>query len=105
MSTMNTTNTTNTTNMTNTTNTTNTYCDYIFKFITVGDSSVGKSSITLRFTDKRFNSEHNTTIGVEFGARIIDVEGKRIKIQIWDTAGQERFRSITRAYYKDATAV
>ena len=23
-------------------------------------------------------------------------------LQIWDTAGQERFRSITRAYYRDA---
>eukprot|EP00122_Pirum_gemmata_P008968 Pgem_evm1s8285 len=31
------------------------------------------------------------TIGVEFGTRIIEVSGQKIKLQIWDTAGQERF--------------
>lgn len=36
------------------------------------------------------------TIGVEFGTRIIEVSGKKIKLQIWDTAGQERFRAVTR---------
>lgn len=36
------------------------------------------------------------TIGVEFGTRIIEVTGQKIKLQIWDTAGQERFRAVTR---------
>lgn len=80
-------------------------CDYIFKFVLVGESLVGKSSIMIRFIDKRFETMHNITIGVEFGAKIIDVEGRRIKLQIWDTAGQERFRSITRSYYRGAIAV
>ncbi|CAG8708719.1 9699_t:CDS:2, partial [Gigaspora rosea] len=39
---------------------------------------------------------------VEFGARFVEVEGKKIKLQIWDTAGQESFRSITRSYYRGA---
>lgn len=38
------------------------------------------------------------TIGVEFGTRIIEVNGQKIKLQIWDTAGQERFRAVTRYY-------
>ena len=42
------------------------------------------------------------TIGVEFGTRIIEVAGQKIKLQIWDTAGQERYRAITTAYYRDA---
>ena len=42
------------------------------------------------------------TIGVEFGAKTIDINGKTIKIQIWDTAGQEAFQAITRTYYKGA---
>ena len=42
------------------------------------------------------------TIGVEFGAKTIDINGKSIKIQIWDTAGQEAFQAITRTYYKGA---
>ncbi|ROL44733.1 Ras-related protein Rab-2A [Anabarilius grahami] len=40
--------------------------------------------------------------GVEFGARMITIDGKQIKLQIWDTAGQESFRSITRSYYRGA---
>eukprot|EP01132_Coremiostelium_polycephalum_P002845 gene2845-3536_t len=42
------------------------------------------------------------TIGVEFGTRIVDVNNKKIKLQIWDTAGQERFRAVTRSYYRGA---
>lgn len=42
------------------------------------------------------------TIGVEFGTRIIEVCGQKIKLQIWDTAGQERFRAVTRSYYRGA---
>ncbi len=42
------------------------------------------------------------TIGVEFGTRIVEVSGQKIKLQIWDTAGQERFRAVTRSYYRGA---
>ena len=63
---------------------------------------VGKSCLLLQFTDKRFQPVHDLTIGVEFGARMINIEGKQIKLQIWDTAGQEAFRSITRSYYRGA---
>lgn len=65
-------------------------------------SGVGKSCLLLQFTDKRFQPVHDLTIGVEFGARMITIDGKQIKLQIWDTAGQESFRSITRSYYRGA---
>mmetsp|Transcript_16458 Transcript_16458/g.49762 ORF Transcript_16458/g.49762 Transcript_16458/m.49762 type:complete len:192 (-) Transcript_16458:363-938(-) len=55
-----------------------------------------------QFTDKRFQAIHELTIGVEFGARMVDIEDRQIKLQIWDTAGQESFRSITRSYYRGA---
>jgi Ras-related protein Rab-2A len=45
---------------------------------------------------------HDLTIGVEFGAQMIKIDGKEIKLQIWDTAGQESFCSITRSYYRGA---
>mmetsp|Transcript_16239 Transcript_16239/g.36405 ORF Transcript_16239/g.36405 Transcript_16239/m.36405 type:complete len:215 (+) Transcript_16239:82-726(+) len=77
--------------------------NYLFKYIIVGDAGVGKSCLLLQFTDKRFRAEHDMTIGVEFGHRIVSVEDQRVKLQIWDTAGQEAFRSITRAYYRGAT--
>ena len=64
---------------------------------------MGKSCLLLQFTDKRFEPVHDLTIGVEFGARMINKNDKQIKLQIWDTAGQESFRSITRSYYRGAT--
>ncbi|XVE72603.1 hypothetical protein DITRI_Ditri11bG0051200 [Diplodiscus trichospermus] len=75
---------------------------YLFKYIIIGDTGVGKSCLLLQFTDKRFQPVHDLTIGVEFGARMITIENKPIKLQIWDTAGQESFRSITRSYYRGA---
>jgi len=56
----------------------------------------------LQFTDKRFQPVHDLTIGVEFGARMITIDQRQVKLQIWDTAGQESFRSITRSYYRGA---
>eukprot|EP01062_Namystynia_karyoxenos_P059019 TRINITY_DN50449_c0_g1_i1.p2 TRINITY_DN50449_c0_g1~~TRINITY_DN50449_c0_g1_i1.p2 ORF type:complete len:210 (+),score=75.29 TRINITY_DN50449_c0_g1_i1:97-726(+) len=76
---------------------------YLFKYIIIGDSGVGKSCLLLQFTDKRFEPIHDLTIGVEFGARMVSIDQKQIKLQIWDTAGQESFRSITRSYYRGAT--
>mmetsp|Transcript_21951 Transcript_21951/g.36760 ORF Transcript_21951/g.36760 Transcript_21951/m.36760 type:complete len:205 (-) Transcript_21951:314-928(-) len=75
---------------------------YLFKYIIIGDTGVGKSCLLLQFTDKRFQPVHDLTIGVEFGARLINIDQHQIKLQIWDTAGQESFRSITRSYYRDA---
>lgn len=46
---------------------------------------VGKSCILLQFLEKKFKFDHDTTIGVEFGSKIISVGGKHIKLQIWDT--------------------
>jgi len=76
--------------------------DYLFKFIIIGDAASGKSCLLYRFTDNKYKSDVSHTIGVEFGAKIIEVSGKFIKLQIWDTAGQERFRSVTRSYYRGA---
>ena len=76
--------------------------NYLLKYIIIGDSSVGKSNILLRYVHNSFNPEFLTTIGVEFGAKNIEINKKIFRIQIWDTAGQENFRSITRAYYKNS---
>lgn len=75
---------------------------YLFKYIIIGDTGVGKSCLLLQFTDKRFQPVHDLTIGVEFGARMVTIDQRQIKLQIWDTAGQESFRSITRSYYRGA---
>ncbi len=46
---------------------------------------MGKSCLLLQFTDKRFQPVHDLTIGVEFGARMVTIDSKPIKLQIWDT--------------------
>mmetsp|Transcript_29200 Transcript_29200/g.81683 ORF Transcript_29200/g.81683 Transcript_29200/m.81683 type:complete len:217 (-) Transcript_29200:131-781(-) len=76
--------------------------EYIFKYIIIGDMGVGKSCLLHNFTEGKFVPDSPHTIGVEFGTRIIEVQGKKIKLQIWDTAGQERFRAVTRSYYRGA---
>lgn len=55
------------------------------RYIIIGDTGVGKSCLLLQFTDKRFQPVHDLTIGVEFGARMVNIEDKQIKLQIWDT--------------------
>eukprot|EP00762_Andalucia_godoyi_P003861 ANDGO_08560.mRNA.1 Ras-related protein Rab-14 len=76
--------------------------EFIFKYIIIGDLGTGKSCLLHQFTDKKFLADSPHTIGVEFGTRIVDVNAKRVKLQIWDTAGQERFRAVTRSYYRGA---
>mmetsp|Transcript_53335 Transcript_53335/g.114607 ORF Transcript_53335/g.114607 Transcript_53335/m.114607 type:complete len:276 (+) Transcript_53335:64-891(+) len=75
---------------------------YLFKFIIIGDEAVGKTCLLLQFTDKRYRTTHQVTVGVEFGSRTVHIAGKLIKLQCWDTAGQDRFRSIIRSYYRGA---
>lgn len=77
---------------------------YLFKYIIIGDTSVGKSCLLLKFMDGTFRQKHEITIGVEFGSKILNVAGKNVKLQVWDTAGQESFKSITRGYYRSAAA-
>ena len=76
--------------------------DYLFKSILVGDSYVGKTNILSKYIKNEFNQNTKSTVGVEFGTKILKIEDKIIKAQVWDTAGQERYKSITSAYYKGA---
>jgi small GTP-binding protein len=76
-----------------------------FKFIVIGSSAVGKTALLRRLVDDIFPTEAQPTIGVEFLATSIDVEGQSVLLQIWDTAGQERFRSISKAYFRSALGV
>ncbi|RMZ81997.1 hypothetical protein DV737_g2316, partial [Chaetothyriales sp. CBS 132003] len=79
--------------------------DFLIKLLLIGDSGVGKSCCLLRFSEDSFTPSFITTIGIDFKIRTIDLDGKRVKLQIWDTAGQERFRTITTAYYRGAMGI
>ncbi|KAJ0369300.1 hypothetical protein COL154_002186 [Colletotrichum chrysophilum] len=77
----------------------------LIKLLLIGDSGVGKSCCLLRFSEDSFTPSFITTIGIDFKIRTIELDGKRVKLQIWDTAGQERFRTITTAYYRGAMGI
>ena len=76
--------------------------DFLMKLILVGDSGVGKTNILSKYLKNDFDPDSKATVGVEFGTKNIEIDNKRIKVQIWDTAGQERYKSITSTYYKGA---
>lgn len=79
--------------------------DAMMKILLVGDSGVGKSCLLVRFVEDRFNPSFITTIGIDFKIKTVDINGKKVKLQLWDTAGQERFRTITTAYYRGAMGI
>jgi Ras-related protein Rab-1A len=73
--------------------------------VIIGNSSVGKSSLLLRFADDVFHETFLPTIGVDFKIRTIEQAGSVVKLQMWDTAGQEKFKTIVSAYYKGAQGI
>lgn len=75
------------------------------KFLVIGDSGVGKSSLLMRFIDDVFDEDQGPTIGVDFKSKVIDLHNNKIKLTVWDTAGQERFRTLTASYYRGAHGV
>ncbi|KAL3265905.1 hypothetical protein HHI36_010095 [Cryptolaemus montrouzieri] len=78
----------------------------IFKIIVVGDSNVGKTSLTYRFCEGKFLDSPEATIGVDFRSKTLTIDDDKITLQLWDTAGQERFRkTMVRHYYRNANAV
>jgi Ras-related protein Rab-1A len=79
--------------------------DYVFKFLLIGESGVGKSSILLRFTDDTYSGRPVSTIGQDFKTKMLDVGGSKIEVQVWDTAGQERFRTITSSFFRNAHGI
>ena len=79
--------------------------DYLFKLLLIGNSSVGKSSLLFRFVENVWDDSFVPTIGVDFKLKTLEVNGKKVKLQIWDTAGQERFKNITASYYRGGNGV
>ena len=75
------------------------------KLLIIGDSSVGKTSMLLSYTDNYFPESHLATIGVEYKVKEIETDKYNISLQIWDTAGQERFRSITKSFFRNTNGI
>lgn len=79
--------------------------DMQIKLLMIGDSGVGKTCLLLRYANDSFSPTFITTIGIDFKIKNIEIDDKRVKLQIWDTAGQERFRTITTSYFRGAQGI
>ncbi|XP_063956995.1 ras and EF-hand domain-containing protein-like isoform X4 [Lytechinus pictus] len=77
----------------------------MYKIVLAGDAAVGKSSFIMRLCKGIFHSNLNSTLGVDFQMKTIDVDDRVTSLQLWDTAGQERFRSIAKSYFRRADGV
>ncbi len=88
--------------------------EYMFKIIEVGDSSVGKTAIKVRFTDNYFKRDLKSTLGVDFGSRVLNVEyvpedvmtenSRKLKVNmtVWDFGGQKIYANQRKMYYNQA---
>ena len=79
--------------------------DFLFKVLLLGNSDVGKNSLLLRYVDHIWSDTFVPTIGVDFKVKTLELENKKIKMQIWDTAGQERFRNVISSYFRGANGI
>ncbi|XP_033121179.1 ras-related protein Rab-8B-like [Anneissia japonica] len=70
--------------------------DYMFKIFLVGDSFIGKLCLVAKFISEDSNvcDSRVPTVGMDFKIKTVELNGKKIQLQIWDPTGQERFRSI-----------
>ncbi len=75
------------------------------KILIIGDSSVGKTSLLLKYVDNFFPETHMATIGVEYKDKKINTPKYRVTLNIWDTAGQERFKSITKSFFNKTNGI
>jgi small GTP-binding protein len=75
-----------------------------FRVVTIGDSSVGKTSIINRFLRDTFELDEPNTIGVLYDSFVQECNGTPVEIQLWDTAGQEQYRALGPVYYRNAAA-
>ena len=77
--------------------------DLSFKIIVIGDSGVGKSSLTTKAIKNYFEECYNTTVGFEFFTLTLRIQDKLIKLQIWDTCGQEIYKSLISSFYRNSS--
>jgi small GTP-binding protein len=76
----------------------------LFRVITIGDTSVGKTSIITQLVHSQFSADQQTTIGAQFILHVETIGARRVEMQVWDTAGQERYRALGPIYYRNAAA-
>lgn len=76
----------------------------IYKTVLVGEGGVGKTSLTIRYTENRFDDNMKMTIGVNFASKKVSVDNTDVTLMLWDMGGQPRFRDVVSDYFRGARA-
>ena len=77
-----------------------------YKVLILGDCSVGKTSLLIRYIDGKYNdSELLSSVGMDLKIKFLKYQDRDIQLELWDTAGQERFHSITNNFLKHSDGV
>ena len=76
--------------------------DEKIKIMLIGDSNVGKTSLLKKYIDNEYSKNYITTVGMDFQMKCLNINNKKIKLQIWDTAGQERYRIVAKNYFNSS---
>ena len=77
--------------------------DATYKIVIFGDAGCGKTTLTQRYLTNLFKSDSTMTIGVDFEVKSLEIDEKKVKLQIWDFGGEERFRFLLPTYVKGAS--
>ncbi|MHA1902498.1 MAG: Rab family GTPase [Candidatus Thorarchaeota archaeon] len=72
----------------------------VFKTVLIGEGGVGKTSITLRYTEDTFDDNMKITIGVNLASKKIQVGDRKATLMMWDLGGQPRFRDVVSDYFR-----
>ena len=72
-----------------------------FKIVVIGDSSVGKTSLLMRYTEG-VGKDTKPTVGADFRKKEVIVNDIIVTVQIWDTAGQEAYHALGYTFYRGA---
>ena len=79
------------------------YYDEKIKIMIIGETKVGKTSLISKYCKNEFTGgEYLSTIGIDFQIKNLEINSKKIRLQIWDTAGEERFRNIAKNYFQSS---
>ncbi len=81
--------------------------EFMYKVVLVGDENVGKTSILIRYTERRFVESYLPTLGTDFAVKVVELMGddnkrKSVKLACWDLGGQEQYRTLRRFYLSGA---
>lgn len=73
------------------------------KVVLLGEGGVGKTSLRRTYLGEGFKKNYAMTIGADFAAKRLMLDGWNITSNIWDLAGQSKFKAMRETYYKGAS--